>query len=248
MNQGEAAESVVRMSLNGVETAVKISGTSIKGALALIYAYNQNNSQLKGKTKLNNMLRTGKELKVFSLKEKNLEDFAKKAKRYGVLYSALIDKKGTNLDGMVDIMVKAEDAPKINRIVERFDLISFDDVSIKAELEKTKSLTKKEGISKNIDEVTLVDEILSRKENKEVAEKKVPELISQKNSQLKSSLKTKNHLEAVSNRASVKKEINDIKHEQQKGIKRNEKSSKTKKDVLHKKTVRKTKKKQIERV
>ncbi|MGI6777099.1 MAG: PcfB family protein [Acetivibrionales bacterium] len=46
--------------------------------------------------------------------------FQYEAKRYGVLYCALRDKK--SLDGMCDIMVRVEDASKINRIVERFKL------------------------------------------------------------------------------------------------------------------------------
>ena len=117
MNQGEAAESVVRMMLNGTETLVKISGTGIKGAVALLYAYSKENKQLKGKTSLKNMLKSGKELKVFTIKEKDFKKFVEQSKKYGILYCALLDKKGTNLDGFVDIMVRAEDAPRINRIV-----------------------------------------------------------------------------------------------------------------------------------
>ena len=56
------------------------------------------------------MLKSGKELKVFSVKYDDLKKFTEEAKRYGVLFSALIDKKQKNVDGMVDIMVKAEDA------------------------------------------------------------------------------------------------------------------------------------------
>ena len=46
--------------------------------------------------------------------------FVKEAKKYGVLYNVLIDKKQSKKDGMVDIIVRAEDAAKINRIFERF--------------------------------------------------------------------------------------------------------------------------------
>jgi hypothetical protein len=62
---------------------------------------------------LEGLLRSGKELKVFAVRNEDLNKFAMEAKRYGVLYCALRDKK--SLDGMCDIMVRAEDASKINR-------------------------------------------------------------------------------------------------------------------------------------
>lgn len=84
------------------------------------------------------MLKSGKELKVFTVNEENLKQFAKEAKRYGVVYCAL-KGKGKSSDGMVDIMVRAEDASKINRIVERFKLATVDTVSIKNEIVKSKA-------------------------------------------------------------------------------------------------------------
>jgi len=76
-------------------------------------------------------------LKVFAVRNEDLKKFCQEAKRYGVLYCALRDKK--NLDGMCDIMVRAEDASKINRIVERFKLATVDTASIKSEIEKSRA-------------------------------------------------------------------------------------------------------------
>ena len=42
--------------------------------------------------KLENMLRSGKELKVFTLRKQDLQVFCREAKRYGVLYCVLRDK------------------------------------------------------------------------------------------------------------------------------------------------------------
>ena len=39
------------------------------------------------------MLKSGKELKVFSVKADEFKKITEEAKRYGVLYSALINKK-----------------------------------------------------------------------------------------------------------------------------------------------------------
>ena len=68
------------------------------------------------------MIKSGKELKVFSIPNKDLKKFTEQAKRYGVLYCVLRDKntKGDNVP--IDIIARAEDASKIQRIVERFEL------------------------------------------------------------------------------------------------------------------------------
>ena len=75
---------------------------------------------------------------MFTVSEEHLKQFAAEAKRYGVVYCALRGKE-KSADGMVDIMVRAEDASKINRIVERFKLAAVDTVSIKRDIEKSKA-------------------------------------------------------------------------------------------------------------
>lgn len=132
---GEAGEQMVRMSLNGVEVAAKIIGAGAKQLAVLLYAILKEQDKTKGAARLSSMLRSGKELKVFTVRQSDLKTFAKEAKRYGVLYCAL---KGIrkNPDGMVDVMVRAEDASKINRIVERFELAAVDKASIRNEITK----------------------------------------------------------------------------------------------------------------
>ncbi|NBJ82619.1 DUF3801 domain-containing protein [bacterium 1XD42-94] len=54
------------------------------------------------------------------------------------IYCAVRDPKGSS-DGMVDIMVKEEDAPRINRIVERFKFASVTEAAqIKTEIQKSR--------------------------------------------------------------------------------------------------------------
>lgn len=131
---GEAADQVVRMTLNGVEMAAKITGAGAKELAALLYAVMKDQKKTKGKMRLANMLRSGKELKVFAVKDAELARFCKEAKKYGVLYCVLKDRDAT--DGITDIMVRAEDASKINRIFERFELSTLDVGEIKSELER----------------------------------------------------------------------------------------------------------------
>ena len=131
---GDAAEQIVKMSLNGVEVAAKITGAGAKELAMMIYAILKDQKKTKGKTRLTNMLRSEKPLKVFAVKDSELQLFCKEAKKYGVLYCVLKDKDAN--DGLTDIMVRAEDASKINRIFERFKLATVDVGEVRSEIER----------------------------------------------------------------------------------------------------------------
>lgn len=134
---GDAAEQVVRMTLEGAEVAARITGTGAKELAVLLYAILRDQKKTKGKTRLTNMLRSGKELKVFAVKDTDLQRFCQEAKKYGVLYCVLKDRNAD--DGITDIMVRAEDASKINRIFERFQLATVDLGSVKSEIERSRA-------------------------------------------------------------------------------------------------------------
>ena len=133
---GDAAEQVVRLSLETGEVAVKLAGEGAKQLAILLYAILREQKKTKGKTRLTNMLRSGKELKVFAVKDSDLQLFCREAKKYGVLYCVLKDRDAT--DGITDIMVRAEDASKINRIFERFNLATVDMAEIRSEIERSR--------------------------------------------------------------------------------------------------------------
>ena len=130
----DAAEQIVRMYLGGVEVAAKITGKSAERLAAMIYAVLKDQKKTRGKTRLSSMLRSEKPLKVFAVKDDELQVFCREAKKYGVLYCVLKDKDAT--DGLTDIMVKADDASKINRIFERFNLSHVDVGQVKSEIER----------------------------------------------------------------------------------------------------------------
>lgn len=135
-NSGDAAEQVVRLSLEGFEVAARLSGSAAKNIAVLLVSVLKQEQKTKGKARLTNMIRSGKELKVFSIPNKDLKKFTEQAKRYGVLYCVLRDKstKGDNVP--VDIIARAEDASKIQRIVERFELGKVDKAAIVTEAQK----------------------------------------------------------------------------------------------------------------
>ena len=81
------------------------------------------------------------------MKESDLKQFVQEAKRYGVLYCAVRNPKGSS-DGLVDVIVKEEDAPRINRIVDRFQFASVTEAAkIKTEIERTRAEKAKAGKS-----------------------------------------------------------------------------------------------------
>ena len=85
------------------------------------------------------MIKSGKELKVFSIPNKDLAQFTKQAKRYGVLYCVLRDKSAKGDDVPVDIIARAEDASKIQRIVERFEIGKVDKAGVITQAEQDKA-------------------------------------------------------------------------------------------------------------
>jgi len=184
-HSGDAAEQVVRMTLQGVEIAAKITGSAAKEtALLLIAALKKNGNKdklkLKGKARLTSMLKSGKALEIISIKERDLPKFSEGAKEYGIVYCVLRNTK-TGPDGLCDVMVKADDAPKISRLVERFNFATVDKAKIESEIvadmnarsDKGKSDEMPDAPDKN-DTEKLVDDLLGITEGK--AEPDKPEL------------------------------------------------------------------------
>ena len=142
-NGGDAAEQVVRLSLEGFEVAAKLTGSAAKNiAILLASTLKQEINQThktKGKARLSNMIKSGKPLTVFAIQNKDVQKFAEQAKRYGVLYCVLRDKSNSDPNASVDIIARTEDASKIQRISERFELGKVDKASIVTNVEKEKS-------------------------------------------------------------------------------------------------------------
>ena len=227
-NSGDAAEQIVRISLEGTEVALKLTGSAAKNIAAMIYTVlkNRDKNKTKGRQRLTAMLKSGKELKVFTVSEEHLKQFAAEAKRYGVVYCALRGKE-KSADGMVDIMVRAEDASKINRIVERFKLAAVDTVSIKRDIEKSKaektaapSAPEQEKPDKEADD-RLLDDLMGAPVKKEENSLPNPEAAKTEKSHpsapisKKQSRTAEGTVKSPEERPSVREELREIKAKQQ---------------------------------
>ena len=69
---GEAADQVVRMSMEVGEAALKISGAGAKQLAVLLYAILKEQKKTKGRARLETLVRSGKPLTVFSVRERDL--------------------------------------------------------------------------------------------------------------------------------------------------------------------------------
>lgn len=136
---GDAAEQTFRIVIEETEFVIRIAGSLLKETIAMLYAISKDNKQNSvGKTNLSNMLKNCKDIRIFTVQKKDLDKFVEEAKNYGIYYCTLIDKTDKSDDAIVDIMVRGDDAPRVNRIVERFDLEITDTAAL-----RTKSIKEK---------------------------------------------------------------------------------------------------------
>lgn len=150
---GDAAEQVVRMSLEGMDVALRVSGSAAKNLVAILAALSREDKTSMGRTRLTKLIKSGKELTVFSIPQEDLKNFAREAKKYGILYCVVKSKAGQRVDGAVDIITRSEDAPKINRIVERFKMAT---VSVQQEADcQVRDQSASLNAEKLLDEVLL---------------------------------------------------------------------------------------------
>ena len=252
----ESAEVLVRMTLEGMEVALKIAGSGAKNLAVMLYTMAKDKKTTKGKTNLNNLLKSGSELKVFSLRESDLKKFKEVAGKYGVLYSVLIDKK--DKDGMVDILTRKEDALRVNRIVDRFKLSTVNVAEIKSEIEKDQiDKAIKEALEKGIeiksDEEKLVDDIIKKPIQTEKTETENVQVSKTEKKTLSEHLlgsKNKNEGNTKKKRPSVRAELKKIKEELQKqdtpkeNSKNKEVKSNDHKKVINSKPKKKSKRKE----
>ena len=223
---GEAAEQVVRMSLDGAEVAIRLAGSGAKHLAILLYNILKDQKKTRGKIRLTNMLRSGKELKVFGVAEGDLARFCDEAKKYGVLYTVLKDKNAS--DGFSDVMIRAEDMSKVNRIFQRFGLATVDMTTVRAQVvpeqsqeraaretsarpaEPERELTQDEKDKAFVDALTAPPEPTSP--NPEEG-RTLPSPPSEPSSKKKATTERDESEPTVSDRPSVRKELEEIRRE-----------------------------------
>lgn len=141
---GDAAEQIVSMAANltvkGIEVATNLAGKAALSLATFLIAALKDQKRTKGKTRMQAF--NGKPTKVFVIKTSELRRFAEEARKYGVLYAAVLNRK--QQDGLCDIVVNANDAGKVNRIAERFALSTVDVEKIREDIKKARETKAKQ--------------------------------------------------------------------------------------------------------
>ena len=155
-------------------------------------------------------------LKVFAIHHSDLKKFCEEAKHYGVLYSVLKEKNNT--DGIVDIMVKAEDASKISRMVDKFDLATIDTKAIRESVLSQQKIKDAKPLSDE-EHDALLSKLMDEKSNPNKARTSkdgTPFEPSSKTLKKENKKKTveRKKSTATTDRPSVRQELKDIKQEQ----------------------------------
>ena len=120
MNLGsDPADQVVRYTLEGTEYALRLSGTAAKNFAIFAAAVLRDQKKTRGKTNLTRLLREGKPLKFFSVSADRMREFAQEAKRHGLLFVPMLDRNDPN---HIEVAIWADDAAKVERIIERMQL------------------------------------------------------------------------------------------------------------------------------
>lgn len=154
---GDAAEQTFRIVIEETEFVIRITGSLLKETIAMLYAVSKDNKQNHiGKTNLSNMLKNCKDIRIFTIQRKDLNKFVEEAKNYGIYYCTLIDKTNKSDNAIVDIMIRSDDAPRVNRIVERFNLEMTDTASLQTKSVKENS--KEEIVNENKEKTEVADD------------------------------------------------------------------------------------------
>ena len=133
---GEAAEQVVRISMEGVEQVLRIAGPGAEKIAKLLVHEMKSPQRSKGKASLMALMKQKKPLQIFELDDSSLKKFCQEAKKYGVLYHVVKDRKHN--DGKCEILIRADDLAQVNRIFQRFQLGVNRKATIAQTIEKSK--------------------------------------------------------------------------------------------------------------
>ena len=222
----DSADEFVKFMLDGTEVALRLSGSLAKEMAVMLYAMSkEQGKKTKGQIRLENMLKSNSNLKIFSINQENFQEFKKQAKKYGVVYSALYKRGEKVLDKLIDILVREEDAERVNRIVERYKLTTVKKADIEKALEEDKQSNKiNTNVTEEIKEKNTSQDLLNKllkKENKiGVTENVTPSSIqnTEKNSQLENLLKTNEEKTKYKEieKTSIREKLKEIKEEKKK--------------------------------
>lgn len=116
---GDAADQIVRYTLDGVDHGLRLSGTMAKNLAVFFAAVLKDQKKTHGKTRMIRMLKDNRPLKFFTVPTDRIKEFCQEGKKRGLLYVVIKDKKNPQ---QCEVMVFADDAAKVNRVMDLMNL------------------------------------------------------------------------------------------------------------------------------
>ena len=113
---GEAADLMVKEGIQLTEEAIKLLASGSKNMIALLWALSKDDKKLMGKTNMKRLLRDGRPLATIQIKESDFKDFARYAKHYGILFSAVKKKDG---NGLISVISNVDYLPQTNYVLQQ---------------------------------------------------------------------------------------------------------------------------------
>ena len=113
---GEVADLMVKEGMMITEETIKLLAAGSKNLTAFLIALARSEKKLSGRSSTRRLLRDGKALKVFRIRESDLEDFKQYAKK-NILYSVIKDKRAES--GVADLITNVDYAAQVNLFMER---------------------------------------------------------------------------------------------------------------------------------
>lgn len=152
---------VVKVAVEGAEKAIKVSGSGAMGIAKIIAQEIKHPSKSKGKTSIRTLMQRSNVQKIFELKSQDLKDFAKNAKQYGLVYHVIRKKDTPNI---LQIMVNAEDAAKINRIYENLKIATPSPIEVSREQADQPLQNGEQEIRVTSDDPEFIDMLVDRRD------------------------------------------------------------------------------------
>lgn len=120
MANGDEASELVRMILHGSEVVLRLGGSALKNTIAFLMAMHHNNKVVHGKKSVRKLMKNFKDLRTFTLTQKQFQSFRKNARQYKFPYAGIGDKKDRK--GDIDLLIPQEFVGPANLV---FDKIGF---------------------------------------------------------------------------------------------------------------------------
>ena len=114
---GEAADLVMKEGVQISEEAIKLLARGAKNLAALLYALAKDQKKLYGKVNMNRLLSEQRPIEVLPLRTEDFDDFKRRAKKVGLLFSTILDKKGDA--PYLEILTNIDHLSQANYILEQ---------------------------------------------------------------------------------------------------------------------------------